>query len=318
MAVITGGFRGGGALTAAQTAALALLSASGGTLTVAGDLDLGGNDITNRGNDPTGLSAGESAVLAKMSVSGGKVLSTAPVIEAPASVADWSSLPVSWTPLSPPLGSALDRDTSVVFAPGGATFKADVYTQYLLGPNEGCMPAGVRHPLDPRLDALDVTVTFDSLSFAGLANYTGYVGVTVLSGVDGYGGFASARAIYTKAATGTAGNPFWKGVKLYRPPNKSAAIESNLTLIQAADGSPGTITLRLALANRLRTFAAHVNGTEMGGGSVATGAVDWTRGDLSAAQRTTVPAPLFLLIEFGTNGNSSPASSGRMTGFVVA
>ncbi len=265
-----------------------------------------------------GLTPEQEDAVSVLSLSGGKLLSAAPIVETLASVADWSTQPTSWIPLSPPAGSALDRDTSVVFASGGCTLKADVYTQFLTGPNEGCMPAGVRHPIDPRIDALDMTAVFDSFSVSGLANYGAYVGVTILSGIDGYGGFASARVVYTKAAGGTAGNPYWKAIKAFRAPNRSAMLEGDFTLVQAADGDPGAQTLRLVLTRDLRVFRAYINGAEMGGGSVASGEVDWTRGELNAAQRTTIPGPLSVLLEFGTNGNSSPASSARLTGFTAA
>lgn len=305
--IVTGGFRGGGGgLTTAQRAVLDLLSASGGELTVSGDLAV-------TGSAPSGLTMGEQAVLDALSVSSGRIIATRPVLWKPQSVADWSALPAGWSPLSPVAASALTASAS--HAAGGMTLSADVAQYMLHDTSFQSTPAGVFTLVDPAIGSLDLTLTVDSFAFHGrLSTGYGYVGISLMSTVMGeLGGRCSARIYYAQA-----GSPYYLARKSHKRPNDRAQAESDATTVQSASGDPGEQTIRLVLANNLRTYQAYWGETEMGGGSVATGAVDWTRNDTDPTYDTWGTGPLAVVIEMGTSAASSPASTVRITGLTVA
>jgi len=262
------------------------------------------------------LTAGQSEVLGTMTLSSGVVVTSAPVIHKPASVADFSTRPAGWTPISPVATSALTYADAVTFAAGGMTLKAD--KQMYMNEDTGFMssPSGIYLPLHPGLDSLDATITVDSFSFAGLAaSQYAYVGISLFSLVLGeIGGYCSSRLWYSVSDA-----THWFAGKRHKRPNDRTALASTATTVQvAAAPTLGAQTLRLVLANGLRTYEAHANGSELGGGAVATGAVDWTRNDTDPSYDTWGTGPLALVIEFGTSGNSSPASSVRVTDLTVA
>lgn len=262
------------------------------------------------------LTAGQSEVLATMALTSGVVLTSAPVIHKPASVSDFSSRPAGWTPISPVATSALTYADAVTFAAGGMTLKAD--KQQYMNEDTGFMssPSGIYLPLHPGLDSLDVTITVDSFSFAGLAvSQYAYVGISLFSLVMGeLGGYCTARAWFSVSDA-----THWFANKRHKRPNDRTVSTSADTAIQVgATPVIGAQTLRLVLANGLRTYQSYLGETELGGGSVATGAVDWTRNDTDPSYDTWGTGPLALVIELGTSGNSSPASSVRVTDLTVA
>lgn len=264
------------------------------------------------------LTAGQSEVLATMTLTSGVVLTSAPVIHKPASVSDFSTRPAGWTPISPVATSALTYANNVVFAAGGMTLKADkqMYMQEDTGFQSS--PSGIFLPLHPGLDSLDATITVDSFSFSGLAvGQYAYVGISVFSEVLGeLGGYCAARVFYSVSDA-----THWFATKRYKRPNDRQGITDGAsahTIQAGATPVIGAQSIRLLMANGLRTFQAYLGETELGGSTCPAGAVDWTRNDTDPSYDTWGTGPLALVIEFGTSGNSSPTSSVRVTDLTVA
>lgn len=260
-------------------------------------------------------------LLSSMRVSAGRIVSSAPVIHKPSSVPNWSSLPPGWIPLSPmEATTGLTRATNITYAAGGATLHCGGLSDYFYPYDGGHgTPPGFICYIDPRVDALSLSLTVDTFAFHGLigggADQYGAVGIDVLTLPHMVaGGTCNARIWYKKAGT-----PYYYARMDARPPGRTTSLTSTETLISSSSADPGEQTIRLDLSERLRVMRGYINGTEIGGGSIPTGGYDWTR-PTRQTWGSIGPGPLAILISAGINAApaGTPLPSVRVTDLTVS
>ena len=268
----TGGFKGGaGALTDAQTAALALQSDVGGVLTLtgglttAGDVTTGNNNVVVGSGTLDGVDLGaKSAALALISESSGALVTSGGIntggdvdvggnavtsLGAPgapddaatagggrsqlANVTNFASPPAGWRVGTPSASDSLTYATAYTWAAGQVTVKTAHTHSYWTHD----------HPVAPMMLAHDITDTQAgtvTVKFNSLANQTDLVGsvfwgafiVVVFGGSSTKGAYGLAKMLFAKGAAGTGGDPSWYVMKTIKQQNVATHTNSDKFTVQ--------------------------------------------------------------------------------------
>lgn len=269
--------------------------------------------------DSGGLTAGQTSLLDKFSLSGDRATFNGRIVEIPQSVSDWSSLPAGWAKTAPSAGSSLTAANWCSFAAGGVTMSVDDADSYEAGPESanfhGKGTQLLYIPIDPSLDTLDVSVTVDSFT-----NHTGLTGSTFFffqlslfhAPTAELGGWCSGRIYYADAAAGNSGDPKWFCNKRHRPNNENDQQGNDSETIQQGASDPGEQVLRLRLTDNLRAYQVYIGETQVG-----TGAVEWSNAGTGPDFDNSSPLPLFLGFGPACSADVGTAITCRVTDFTV-